>query len=715
MNLAEVLNVALPELPARGIGRANLRLHPKLIAREQIEGGVPTIVATVSGGSYVMRFSPEQWKLLQLFNGERSYREATDVFRGETGLDVSEEQVREFADSLDEGGIWYRTSFDLATTAGEKLADERRRRAKKKIDLSMMTFSTWDPDEYLTRLYRHLRFVYTKWFTFLTLGVFAIMILIFVNGWSEIWRDTVRYYTFTDKSAADLAEFWLLFCGLGFFHESAHGLTCKHFGGGVHSMGFMLVYLSPAFFCDVGEVYVYGGKWPRVAAIIAGIWVELMFCSAASIVWWGTPAGSPIHDFAYKIMLITGVAVVLMNLNPLIKLDGYYLFGELVGVPTIKENSTAYLSSWVKFHLFNLPVDVPYMRPRRRWLFASYALISGLYSYVVLFAVVHFVYNIFSRSSPQWAFLPALLLALLIFRSRLRSSLRFMKDFYLDKQQNLRMLRNQPYRIGAALLAAVLLLFAPIWRETVSGRFVLEPIRRETIRSAVPGQITEVLVGEGTPVVEGTPLFVLTNARLEGEADEAKGSLSVAEARAREALINHASLGSARAERISQTGRFRSALEQVGALQVSSPIAGVVSTARLRDRLGSFVEAGDVLAEVDDARMFKARIFIPEFQVRKIALRAPVSLKLEGLVRPVRGPVSSLAPASSELGPGLEQQKKYQGIAPPSYYAAEVLLSNVDGRLRSGMSGEAKIQVRRQSMAGSGWRTFREFLQRKVW
>ena len=62
----------------------------------------------------------------------------------------------------------------------------------------------------------------------------------------------MRYYTFTDKSAADLAEFWLLFCGLGFFHECAHGLTCKHFGGGVHRMGFMLVYLSPAFFCDVG-------------------------------------------------------------------------------------------------------------------------------------------------------------------------------------------------------------------------------------------------------------------------------------------------------------------------------------------------------------------------------------------------------------------------------------------------------------------------------
>ena len=112
----------------------------------------------------------------------------------------------------------------------EKLADQRQRRKnKKKIDLSFMTFSAWDPDDYLTHLHEALCFIYTTWFAFLTFGMFAIMVLIFVSGWSEIWRDTMQYYTFTNKGAADLAEFWLLFCGLGFFHESAHGLDLQAF------------------------------------------------------------------------------------------------------------------------------------------------------------------------------------------------------------------------------------------------------------------------------------------------------------------------------------------------------------------------------------------------------------------------------------------------------------------------------------------------------
>jgi putative peptide zinc metalloprotease protein len=238
-------------------------------------------------------------------------------------------------------------------------------------------------------------------------------------------------------------------------------------------MGFMLIYLSPAFYCDIGEVYVYGGKWPRIAAIIAGIWVELLFCSIASILWWGTPAGSPVHDFTYKVMLITGVGVILLNLNPLMKLDGYYLLGEVAGVSNLKERSTEYLSGWVKRSL-GLPVEVPYLRRQRRWLFVGYALLSGLYSYLVLFATIRFSYNVSSRFSPQWAFLPAFVLAVLILRSRLRSSWRFMRDFYLDKRQMVHGWWSMRRKTLAAAFV-LLVLFAPVWRDTVGARFVLEP------------------------------------------------------------------------------------------------------------------------------------------------------------------------------------------------------------------------------------------------
>jgi putative peptide zinc metalloprotease protein len=715
MNLAEVLNVALPELPARRGAKSNPRLHPRLIAHEQMKDGIPTMVAMVSGGTgSVFFFTPEQWKMVGLFNGEHSYREIAEAYTAEIGLAWSEEDVRAFADQLDDAGLFYKTALDVNSTASQKLTEERRRRTHRKIDVSQMTFSTWDPDSYLTKLHDLLSFAYTKWFTLFTLSMFTIMALIFLTGWSEVWRDTTEYYTFTHKGAADLAEFWLLFCGLGFFHESAHGLTCKHFGGGVHRMGFMLIYLSPAFFVDITEIYVYGGKWQRVASIIAGIWVELMFCSAASIIWWGTPLGSPIHDFAYKIMLITGVAVVLMNLNPLIRLDGYYLFGELVGVTSLKENSTEYLSSWVKRNLFRMPVEVPYVRARRRWLFAGYAVLSGLYSYIILFAVIHFAYNIFLRISPQWAFLPALTLALLIFRARLRSSARFMKDFYLDKRQNLRAWSTVPRRamLGATV---VLALFAPVWRETVTGRFVLEPEQRAVIRATVPGKITEVLTEEGSPIAAGAPVVRMRNAKLEQEADRSLADLSLAEANTRQAQLNYADLGRARSEQASQLERHRAVFQQLAGLQIVSPISGVVMTPRIRSLAGSFVTEGTELAEVADIQRLRAHIFIPDFEIRRVAIGAQASLKPESEFLPIRGRVASISPATLELEPGLRRVDQYKGSAPPPYYVATVPVPNLHGMIGAGTSGDAKIMVRWRSSAWFLWENLREFVQRKTW
>ena len=714
MNLFEVLNVALPDLPARRT-KSYPRVHPKLIMREHVEGGVLTLVAAISGGTYLYRFNPEQWAVVQLFNGERSYRQVAETYQEQSNTAFDESQVREFADSLEELDFWYKTPLEKNLTASEKLAETRQKQVKKKsVDLSSIVVAAWDPDAHITRLHKLIKFVYSPWFIFLTLILFVLMTLIFVSGWSEIWRDTVEYYTFTDKGVMDLVEFWLLFCGLGFFHESAHALTCKHFGGEVHRTGFMLVYLSPAFFADITEVYVYGGKWQRIAAIFAGIWTELMFCSAASIVWWGTPAGSPVHDFAYKVMLITGVAVVLMNLNPLIKLDGYYLFGELIGIPTIKESSTEYLSSWIKHNLFRLPVEVSYLRRQRRWLFVSYAIISGAYSYLVLFAVVRLTYNIFNHFNPQWAFLPAAALAFLIFRARLRSSGRFMRDFYLDKRQRFRARLNSP-RAFALEVIILLALFAPAWRETVSGRFVLEPQQRAVIRAAEPGEIIAVMADEGMQVAAAAPLLTLRNFKLESRAGNARADLSSAEADARQAQLSYRGFGRAKTERTYQRERFHDISEQMGALEVRSPISGLVVTPSLKDLTGSMVDSGAELAEVDDISTLQARIFIPEFEVPKVSPNAEVSLKLESRFQPVRGRVSSLAPASSFIDQGLVNEEKYKGIAPPAYYVATVPLSNGDGRMMPGMSGDAKIAVRRRSIAGFIFQDVREFASRKIW
>jgi putative peptide zinc metalloprotease protein len=715
MNLAEALNAALPELPqTRRTGFP--KLDPRLLAREHVEGGVPVVVANLRGTTDLYRFTPEQWALTQLFDGERSYQQIADLYTAQSGTVLGEPDVKQFAETLESTGFWYKTPQERNIALSQKLAEKRGQYTRKRFkfgDVSRIIVGHWDPDAYLDRAYHRLKFVYSRWFTLLTLGVFAFMVYVFIDRWGEIGADTLRYYTFSTKGFSDLAEFWVLFFIMAGLHETAHGITCKHYGGQVHQMGFHLIFLTPAFFVDVTEAWVFADHWQRLVTIIAGIWVEMIVCAVATVVWWGTAPATFVHDLAYKFMLVTGVAVVLVNMNPLIKLDGYYFFTELIGIADLKEKSTAFVSSWVKKQVWKLPVEVEWVPPRRRVIYVIYALASGVYSYMLLLLVVRFAYNVLGRFTPEWAFVPALALAYFIFRSRLRTLVRFMDTVYLDKEEKVRAWLT-PRRKTALGVVALVLLVAPIWRETVDARLLLEADQRAVIRTTAPGMVQRVLVEEGQAVRVGEPVAYLRNLKLEGDTAKALAEYKLDAARATQAQLHYQDY--AAAEQLKQQGaeRLRTLQEQMAALEIRSPIAGRVVSSRARDLAGSYLPAGKEVAEVADLSELRARLYVPQSQIRDLRPGQEVRVQVTGFWRSRPARVASLAAIDSEIAAGLMPAEEYKGIRPPPYYVVNLMMVN-DGSMSDGMTGTAKILVRHISLGGFLWRQFREFLGRKLW
>ena len=273
MNIANALNVALPELPERVINRSVPKLDPRVIAKQQIEKGQPTVLAKLPGADNFIRLEPPQWVLLQLFDGERSYVEISGQVSKQTGIPYSEGAVREFASFIQTNtDLFYKSPLERNIALQQKLRGQRlKRKGSKAIDFSDITIAEWPhADDFIARIYPRLRWIYTWWFTLLALSMFVVMAWMWAGRFGEIWRDSFEFYNFTTKSARDLLEFWVLFGAMAFLHESFHGLTCKHFGGSVEKMGFTLMYFAPSFFCDVTQIWIYGGKWERIATVIAG-------------------------------------------------------------------------------------------------------------------------------------------------------------------------------------------------------------------------------------------------------------------------------------------------------------------------------------------------------------------------------------------------------------------------------------------------------------
>ena len=86
-------------------------------------------------------------------------------------------------------------------------------------------------------------------------------------------------------SLRGLVMMWLVVATVVAVHEFAQGLTCRHFGGKVQSMGFMLIYLSPAFYCDVSEAWMFPTRRERMWVTFAGGYIQLVVWGLAMIGW----------------------------------------------------------------------------------------------------------------------------------------------------------------------------------------------------------------------------------------------------------------------------------------------------------------------------------------------------------------------------------------------------------------------------------------------
>ena len=116
-----------------------------------------------------------------------------------------------------------------------------------------------NPDAILEGLYPKFRWCFTSAFVGMAcLSLLVAAVVFLLNG---------------DELALGL-ESVLTFEGLFFvlaavsmvtvLHEMAHGLTCRHFGGRVSDMGFLLLYSLPCFYCNVGDTYLFRGKRERL-------------------------------------------------------------------------------------------------------------------------------------------------------------------------------------------------------------------------------------------------------------------------------------------------------------------------------------------------------------------------------------------------------------------------------------------------------------------
>ena len=167
-----------------------------------------------------------------------------------------------------------------------------------------------------------------------------------------------------------------------FIHESAHALTCKHYGRMVPKGGFLLYYLMPAFYVDVTDAWLE--PWRRRIAIFwAGPYSGFCLAGLSSLLVWVLPPGI-VSTVVFK-LAVAAYLTNLFNLMPLLLLDGYWILEQWLEIPQLRDRALAWVGGPFWRMLWSR------RRPTQRELFFSvFGILSAIYTFLAAFIAIYF-------------------------------------------------------------------------------------------------------------------------------------------------------------------------------------------------------------------------------------------------------------------------------------------------------------------------------------
>jgi putative peptide zinc metalloprotease protein len=449
---------------------------------------------------------------------------------GHTSLDVIRQRAESQFDaalSLDTLSAFLHTVKDrgLLDSEGHDSRRGHQKRSRIRGGPLYCRFKVFDPSPVLNRLTRWTAAFYSP--AFGVMSAFAIL-----TAAVEIFA----YWTDFRHELPGLISGWqaivavvtLNFLIVG-VHEFGHGLTCTRYGGEVREMGCALIFFQPAFYCNVSDAWFLDKK-QRLWIGVAGPYMELVVWSIAVWMWLVTEPDTWIHFAALSVMVTSGVKT-LLNFNPLLKFDGYYLLSDYLDIPNLRRRSFRYVGRLLErvFGVESTDSDEE-LTTRERKIFFVYGILALAGSFSILAAIIVSAGgSLVDGNSPSVVLATTAFLGLR-YRRRLRRMFRSSSasDEFDDddvdttttsdpktettvtppdkpNRSKSRRLRRWAKRAAWLAVAGGALVAIVYGRAElrVQGPFSVYPIENDDVRATVDGMIDTVLVREGDRVKKG--------------------------------------------------------------------------------------------------------------------------------------------------------------------------------------------------------------------
>lgn len=303
------------------------------------EGETYWVLKNIQRGNY-LRLNEQQVYFWQQMDGEHSLKDLAVAMFVEYGT-LAIDGLMDFIVQLRRGGFLVdEGAVDLYQAARDQIERRSVVYHLKRIGNSLIRaeFSFKNMDQFYSLFYRLAgRVVFSSPF----IGLLAVISILGLPAYAVLaLRGELLLLGNANSTLLGLVTLWIAQLFAFFTHESAHALTTKHYGRTVRRGGVGLYLGLPAFFVDTTDIWMEP-RGPRIlvtwagpmAGFVLGGITSLALLFSPTTVWAG-------FGFQFATFCMVGSVI---NLNPLIRYDGYFMLMDWLEMPMLREKSLRYV------------------------------------------------------------------------------------------------------------------------------------------------------------------------------------------------------------------------------------------------------------------------------------------------------------------------------------------------------------------------------------
>ncbi len=446
--------------------RPHAKLRQDLVSSKAIIDD--TLMYTVKDpitGTYFRLREPEFWLINQL-DGENSPEQVARLVQDKFNINIGAANVVQFIDAIEQLFFLENSRSEQKISRASYGHEKEKTLAGRLLFVQLKAFDPSRMLERVTAVYR--RFHNRFWFTVEIAVILAGLTVLALNA------DYFAVNVYRVFSVGSLVTVFLGMFLLIAFHEFAHAVMCRYHGGEVREMGFLLMYFQPCFYCDLSDAWLFEKKAHRLAVTFAGPYCQLVVLSAAVLLWRITVPGTFINELCW-IMVMVATFTFLLNFNPLLKLDGYYLLADWVDIPNLRKKAFAYLGNVIRRKILGWPIKPIDATRRHQRIFALYSVAAVAYSSLLL-GYVLFVIGRFLTTNYGG---PGLILLFAVLLFILRDVVTKLAKGIVQHIVHMKQLLHHPIRliVHTVLFVGLLILFVAVpFTHRVSGEVTVRPL-----------------------------------------------------------------------------------------------------------------------------------------------------------------------------------------------------------------------------------------------